>query len=190
MNEIALHIMDIMQNSITAQSREIKVSLRVTDDDELLRITVEDNGCGMDEETLKRAEDPFHTSRSTRMVGLGIPMFKEAALLTGGEFTLESQQGVGTKLTATFVNHSIDRQPLGDVGNIFFLTLLSYQDIAVVVELQSVRGTFVFESARYGGRLLSEDKAPMDVAFDAQTIINRQVEMIFKGILPEIGDVT
>lgn len=187
MKELSLHIMDVMQNSITAESSKIAVSVKTCDSDRLLTITVEDNGYGMDEETLKRATDPFHTSRTTRLVGLGLPMFKEAALLTGGDFVLESEKGKGTVLTAVFVNASIDRQPLGDLGNVFFLTMLSHQDLELSLVLSSSRGTFYFESKKFAAALERRGDSHMDAAFGAETFINEQAEMIFKDILPEMG---
>ncbi len=187
MKELALHIMDIMQNSITAESSIISVGVKAFDLDGLVTITVADNGCGMDEETLKRATDPFHTSRATRLVGLGLPMFKEAALQTGGDFKLESEQGVGTLLTASFVNDSVDRQPLGNLGNVFFLTMLSHQDLNLKLELSSYMGTFSFDSKLFSEGLLNRGSNQMDAAFRAETFINEQVDFLFKDTLPELG---
>lgn len=187
MKELALHIMDIMQNSITAESSRIAVSVKTCEDDRLLTIIVEDNGYGMDEETLKKATDPFHTSRTTRLVGLGLPMFKEAALMTGGDFVLESEKGKGTILTASFVNESIDRQPLGDLGNVFFLTMLSHQKLELSLVLSSSRGTFCFESKTFAGALERRGESHMDAAFCAETFINEQVGLIFQDVLPEMG---
>ncbi len=187
MKELALHIMDIMQNSITADSSVISVGIEVCDEDRMLKITVEDNGCGMDEETLKRATDPFHTSRATRMVGLGLPMFKEAALLTGGDFVLESEVGKGTLLTASFGNASIDRQPLGDLGNVFFLAMLSHESLELNLVLSSDRGTFSFCSRKFAEALKRQGGTAMDAAFRAETFINEQAKLIFKDALPEMG---
>lgn len=187
MKELALHIMDVMQNSITAESTRIAVSVKTCDNDRLLTITVEDNGYGMDEETLKKATDPFHTSRTTRLVGLGLPMFKEAALLAGGDFVLESEKGKGTVLTAVFVNESIDRQPMGNLGNVFFLTMLSHQDLELSLVLSSSRGTFYFESKKFTAALERCGNSHMDAAFSAETFINEQAELIFRDILPEMG---
>ena len=187
MKELALHIMDVMQNSITADSSEISVGIKTCQEDRRLIITVKDNGYGMDEETLKRATDPFHTSRTTRMVGLGLPMFKEAALLAGGDLALESQVGKGTLLTASFENEAIDRQPLGDLGNVFFLTMLSHGDLKLNLMLSSSRGTFYFDSRRFSEALERKGGSPMDAAFRAETFINEQVALIFKEILPEMG---
>lgn len=187
MKELALHIMDIMQNSITADSTMISVGVEVSSGDEMLTISVEDNGCGMDEETLKKATDPFHTSRTTRMIGLGIPMFKAAAVLTGGDFDLKSEVGRGTLLTASFVNASIDRQPLGDLGNVFFLTMLSHAELQLKLKISSDRGTFLFDSRGFSASVLRNGGSNMDVAFNAETFINEQIETIFKDVLPELG---
>lgn len=187
MKELALHIMDVMQNSITAESSEIAVSLTLSEDDSRLTIRVEDNGYGMDEETLRKATDPFHTSKAARMVGLGLPMLKEATHLTGGDFSLESEQGVGTVLTAEFINHSLDRQPLGDLGNVFFLTMLSHEALNLKLTLSSEKGTFFFESRRFASFIKRHGGSQMDAAFRAETFINEQVRMLFKEALPEMG---
>lgn len=187
MKELALHIMDIMQNSITADSTVISVGVEVSPGDEMLTISVEDNGCGMDEETLKKATDPFHTSRTTRMIGLGIPMFKEAAVLTGGDFDLKSEVGRGTLLTASFVNASIDRQPLGDLGNVFFLTMLSHVELQLKLKISCDKGTFLFDSRGFSALVHRQGGSPMDAAFNAETFINEQIETIFKDVLPELG---
>lgn len=187
MKELALHIMDVMQNSITADSSEISVSVKTCEEDRTLLVTVKDNGYGMDEDTLKKAVDPFHTSRTTRMVGLGLPMFREAAILAGGDFALDSEEGVGTVLTASFKTDSIDRQPLGDLGNVFFLTMLSHGDLHLKLVLSSSRGTFYFDSRNFSNALERQGGSSMDAAFRAETFINEQVNLIFKEILPELG---
>lgn len=187
MKELALHIMDIMQNSITAGSSKISVSIENCEFDKLLSITVEDDGCGMDPETLKKATDPFQTSRAARIVGLGLPMFKEAAILTGGDFMLESDLGEGTVVTAVFVNKAIDRQPIGNLGNVFFLTMLSHKDLELSLLLSSDGGSFHFCSTTFIEALEHRGKTHMDAAFHAETLINEQVKLIFKNSLPELG---
>ncbi|MBO4794451.1 MAG: sensor histidine kinase, partial [Clostridia bacterium] len=82
MKELSLNILDIVQNSLTAGASHIEIDLAETD--ETLRITVTDDGCGMDENTVRNVTDPFYTTRKTRSVGLGIPFFKLAAEQTGG----------------------------------------------------------------------------------------------------------
>lgn len=74
-----------------------------------------DNGCGMSEEQVARVKDPFFTTRTTRKVGLGVPLFRMSAESTGGSFNIESELGVGTKTTATYCTDHLDMLPLGDM---------------------------------------------------------------------------
>jgi signal transduction histidine kinase len=114
MLELSLNIMDIAQNSIRAEAKNI--SVRVEYGGDILSITVSDDGTGMDAETLKNVTDPFFTTRTTRAVGLGIPFFKMAAEMTGGEFHIDSVKGEGTTTAAKFIYSHIDRVPLGNLA--------------------------------------------------------------------------
>ena len=91
MKEIALHILDITQNSIKAGANEIRITLSESIPDDLLSLTIADNGKGMDAESCRRASDPWFTSRTTRKVGLGLPLLKMNAGLTGGGMTIDSE---------------------------------------------------------------------------------------------------
>ena len=113
MQEISLNILDIVQNSIRAGATLIEVSVCENIPEDVFSFVVKDNGCGMSEEMIKKVMDPFVTTRTTRKVGLGISLLKAAANLAGGDVTIESKEGVGTSLTATFSHKHIDRQPLG-----------------------------------------------------------------------------
>lgn len=187
MKEIALHIMDIMQNSVAADSSEISVGVRLLENDKWIQIIIADNGCGMDEETLKSVVDPFHTSRTTRKIGLGIPMMKEAAIMAEGDFSLESEKGKGTVMTVTFLNRSLDRQPLGDLGNLFFLMILSNGMIRLKLDVERGAKKLNFDSIAFAASLEGDDLTNMDVAFEAETYINEKVDFILKGALPETG---
>ena len=116
MTEISLNILDIAQNSIRAGSTLTEIIVKEIPSEDILSFSVKDNGCGMDKDLLKSVMDPFVTTRTTRKVGLGIPLLKSAAEQTGGNVTIESEVGVGTVLTATFSYSHIDRQPLGDIS--------------------------------------------------------------------------
>lgn len=132
MREISLHILDIVQNSISANASLIEVSIfENTEKDEFI-VKITDNGKGMSKELVKKVIDPFTTSRTTRNVGLGIPLFKTAAELTGGRFDIESVPGEGTVVTAVFVRSSIDRQPLGDIKGTMLGLFTSYESIEFV----------------------------------------------------------
>ena len=115
MFELALHILDLVQNAVAAGANLVRVTIALDTAADTLTITIEDDGCGMDEELLKRVESPFATTRTTRKVGLGIPMFKQCALMCGGTFEIRSTRGAGTVLTATFQASHVDLPPLGDL---------------------------------------------------------------------------
>jgi anti-sigma regulatory factor (Ser/Thr protein kinase) len=119
MLELALHILDIAENAIRAGAKTVFINITEDRLKSLLSIEIRDDGTGMDEATLKKAMDPFYTSKKVRRIGLGLPMLAEAAKRTGGSFTLESQEGVGTRVTVKFQLEHIDRQPLGDLTGAF-----------------------------------------------------------------------
>ena len=112
MRDLSLHVLDIVQNSVKAQAKLVEVGF-VIDDRDWLVFSVRDDGCGMTPEFLARVQDPFTTTRTTRKVGLGIPLLKENAEATGGRIDIRSQVGVGTLLTATFNLTHIDCPPMG-----------------------------------------------------------------------------
>ncbi len=114
MQELSMNILDLAQNSVKAQADFCEISLREREG--FLRLCICDNGHGMDEETQKKAVDPFYTTRTTRKVGLGLPFLKMAAEQTGGQFFLSSTPGQGTCVAATFVCGHIDLMPLGNMG--------------------------------------------------------------------------
>lgn len=122
MRELALNILDIVENSVKAEADNVLIS--IVAEDNLLTIVIEDDGKGMDKDFLERVTDPFTTTRTTRKVGMGIPLFKMAAEMAGGEFNITSEKGVGTKVKATFQRDHIDRVPLGNMADTM-VTLLN-----------------------------------------------------------------
>lgn len=117
MRELSLNILDIAQNSITANASLITVEVAENTVDHSLLIGIYDNGKGMSEEQVKSVIDPFFTTRTTRKVGMGIPLFKMAAEQTGGSLEIKSEIGVGTEIRAIFKTDSVDFTPLGDVAS-------------------------------------------------------------------------
>ena len=120
MRELSDNIMDIAQNSISAGAALTEVHVKVSHADNLITITFRDNGCGMSEELVKSVIEPFTTTRKTRKVGLGLPLLKQTAEMTGGALDIQSTVGVGTTVTATFGLEHIDRPPMGDVAGAWF----------------------------------------------------------------------
>lgn len=135
MKDLSLHILDIVQNSVVAGAKVIQIILEINTANDYIELTVKDNGKGMEQEFLKRVVDPFTTTRTTRKVGLGIPLLKQNAELTGGTFSIDSEPGVGTALKARFVRSHIDCLPLGDLGGTIALLLCSYPDIEFKVSV-------------------------------------------------------
>lgn len=129
MKEISLHILDIARNSVKAGATLIKIAVKESSAEDLFSVEIEDNGCGMSRELLQRVCDPFTTSRTTRKVGLGIPLFKTAAEMTGGSFEISSEEEEGTLVKARFIRSSIDRQPLGNIAETLLGLITSHEDI-------------------------------------------------------------
>ena len=115
MTEISLNVLDIAENSTRAGAGLVEIDVHADPEADRLVIRVADDGCGMTPEQVSQVTDPFFTTRKTRRIGLGVPFFKQAAELTGGSFSISSEVGRGTTVTAEFVLSSIDRAPLGDM---------------------------------------------------------------------------
>lgn len=115
MEDLSLHILDVVENSIAAGAHTVGISITEDTLNDLLTVEIVDDGAGIDEKTLKRVLDPFYTTRKTRKIGLGLPLLAQAAEETGGKVTVESEPGERTKVTATFGHSHIDRKPLGNI---------------------------------------------------------------------------
>ncbi|MBN1104411.1 MAG: ATP-binding protein [Deltaproteobacteria bacterium] len=116
MRELSLHILDIMENSVGAGATLIDLAVIEKSRENLLEIRIRDNGRGMSPEMLKEVADPFFTTRTTRRVGLGLSLFQEASRRCEGDFHIQSREGEGTEVTASFRRDHIDLAPMGDMG--------------------------------------------------------------------------
>jgi hypothetical protein len=131
MEDLALHILDITQNSIEAGATEIEIELQEDPAADRLVIEIRDNGPGMDREMLSRVTDPFFTTRKTRRVGMGLPLLSEAARAAGGRLEIESAPGLGSRVRAVFRYHHIDRAPVGDIETTLMVLLAGRPDLAI-----------------------------------------------------------
>lgn len=132
MKELSLNILDIAENSVKAKATLIGISLMETES--TLEILISDNGTGMDADTLRSVVDPFYTTRTTRKVGMGIPLFKFAAEQTGGHLEITSRhiddsENHGTEVKAVFYKNHIDFTPLGDVISSITTLIQGHPDI-------------------------------------------------------------
>ncbi|MFB3880603.1 MAG: ATP-binding protein [Armatimonadota bacterium] len=116
MKEISLHLLDLIENAVAAGARTVVIRIEEDREADRLRIAVRDDGRGMDTELARRATDPFATTRTTRKVGLGLPLLSAAAEQTGGSFSLWTRPGRGTRIAAEFGLSHIDRAPLGKLA--------------------------------------------------------------------------
>ena len=132
MRELSLNVLDIVQNSITAKASLIEIELIEDINDDILKINIFDNGKGMTDEQIKSVTDPFYTTRTTRKIGLGIPLFKMAAEMSGGSFKIESTVGSGTKIYTSYIHSSIDRMPVGNINETVSMLIRMNPDIDFV----------------------------------------------------------
>ncbi len=185
MKDISLHLLDIVQNSLTADAKKVTISLKVIDNN-WIEITVMDNGKGMDKETLDKAVDPFSTSRKTRKVGLGIPLFKASSQRSGGEFFINSVKGKGTDIKASYSISSIDRPPLGDIGETIACLILMAPLVELEVDLVKDEEIFKLNTIDLKERLGEVPLDNSEVITWIKEYINENVNKMFGGVLNEI----
>lgn len=147
MKTLAEHLLDIAQNSIRAKATVIEIIVDENKKNDLWTLTINDNGCGMDEEMIKRATDPFFTSRATRKVGLGLALLQQNAKAAGGNLKLKSEPGKGTVLKAEFQLSNIDRPPLGNMAETLYLLFLGFKTGELSYEHKCEKGTFSVRSS-------------------------------------------
>ncbi len=129
MKELSLNILDITENSVKAGATLTEIS--IIEKGDTLTLIIKDDGCGMSDETLKTVENPFYTTRTTRKVGLGIPLLKMAAEQTGGNVKIVSSTATdshGTTVTALFYKNHLDFTPLGDVKETLLTLIQGHPD--------------------------------------------------------------
>ena len=144
---MSMHVLDIVQNSIKAGATLVTVAFTV-DENRVLTFSVRDDGCGMAPEFLARVTDPVTTTRTTRRVGLGIPMLKQSAEMAGGTFGIESEVGKGTCIHASFDLTNIDCIPMGDICD----------SLITLIVLNPETPDFVFQASAPGREALFDTR--------------------------------
>ncbi len=183
MRDLSLHILDLMQNSIRAQAKVVSLSVLLGEDG-VLSVVIEDDGTGMSEDLLSRVTSPFATTRTTRKVGLGIPMMAENCRLAGGDLTIESTPGVGTKLTATLDTASIDCLPLGDLpGTVTTLVTMNPDKPEFTLHCRSPKGEMQFDTREIREALQGVPLNEPEVAAWMQESLREEIEPIFGGVI-------
>ena len=181
MNEISLHILDILQNSIRAGASLIIVIVHFDQASGRLSVSIEDNGCGMDEEYVLKVTDPFVTERTTRRVGLGIPLFKAGAEGCGGSFEIKSQKGKGTLISAVFMTGNIDCPPLGNMTDTMVSQVISHQDIDFIYKFITDAGQMNFDTREIKGALEGVPLDTPEIISWMRQSINEEINKIGGG---------
>jgi signal transduction histidine kinase len=146
MEDLSLHILDIAENSIAAEAGKVEIIIAEDREKDLLTIEIKDDGKGMDQETLKKAIDPFYTTRKTRRVGLGLSFLSQAAEESGGNMELQSIPNGGTTIRATFRLSHPDCKPMGDISQTIKMLVISHPEINFVYEHHKDNSIYRFDS--------------------------------------------
>ena len=146
MEDLSLHILDVVENSIEANATIIKIKIIEKESIDLLTIEIKDNGRGMDEETISKVLDPFYTTRTTRRVGMGLSLLAQSAKESKGNFEIKSKPGIGTELKADFQYSHIDRKPIGNMNSTIVTLITTHPEINFIYEYQDEENKYILDS--------------------------------------------
>jgi anti-sigma regulatory factor (Ser/Thr protein kinase) len=147
MRELSLHLLDIAENGVSAGAQNVTITIVEDLRTDRLQLAVEDDGRGMDETMVEQVTNPFITTRTTRKVGLGIPLLKLAAEMCDGSLKVESTPNVGTTVNVDFQRSHIDRMPLGDLPGTMLSLLIGWPQVHWVLRYRVDEEEFVFDDA-------------------------------------------
>lgn len=144
-----MHILDVVQNSLSAGATLITVRIDESPHENRLKIEITDNGSGIEADRLERVTDPFYTTRSSRKVGLGLSLFQAAAERSGSGFTVTSRKGQGTIVTAVFRYDDIDRAPLGNMADTILALVLGNPEVDFYYIHHFETANFTFDTREF-----------------------------------------
>ncbi len=147
MEDLSLHVLDLAENGVRAGGHRIEILVAVDPGRDRLVVDIRDDGKGMTAEEIREAHDPFYTTKTERRVGLGLPLFGQAASEAGGGMTVESEVGVGTRVRGVFQLKHIDRKPLGDLARSLTVLLAGNPGVDVLFTCRGPGGETSFDSA-------------------------------------------
>jgi len=154
MEDLSLHILDIVENSVAAQASAIEIRLSEDKKKDVLSVEVIDNGIGMDEETQRRALNPFFTTKKVRRFGLGLSLLSESAKAANGHLSIRSKKGKGTRIKADFQYSHIDRKPLGNIGQTIITLVIGNPDIDIIYIHKKDGHKYVFDTRKIRSQLV------------------------------------
>ena len=153
----------------------------------MLVLEILDNGKGMDEEFVREVTDPFKTSRTTRNVGLGIPLLLQSANMAGGELDIKSEPGKGTALVARFNIDHIDRIPLGDIPETIKMLIMANPHISWTIRFSSPNDSFLLDTDEIKRYLDGVSIADINVLEWIQNTIADGIKLVYGGVLDEVN---
>lgn len=183
MEELALNILDVACNSITAGASLITVDIAVDSAADSIRVTIEDNGKGMSADFVRKVTDPFATTRTTRKVGMGIPLFKMAAEMAGGSFKIESTPNVGTTTSATFQLSHMDRMPMGDVAGTVVVLIGMAGDADIRLRYAVDGREYVFDTREVREMLNGIDITENEITVYLKEMIEENIASMNGGLI-------
>ncbi|HNZ82537.1 MAG: ATP-binding protein [Sedimentibacter sp.] len=178
MKELSMHILDITMNSIKAEASLVEIKIEDSKKNNNLTIAISDNGNGMSEEVINKVTNPFYTSRTTRKVGLGIPMLKEACERCSGYLKIESKVGLGTTVFCSFERDNIDRAPLGNMGETIMTIINSADNIELLYNHKTDSGEFTFDTREVKEMLDDIDINDISILLWIKEYINENVNIV------------
>jgi hypothetical protein len=178
MKEISMHILDIVMNSVKAKATLIEINIEDSIKYNRLKIAIKDNGIGMSSEMTKHATDPFFTTRTTRKVGLGIPMLKEACERCNGSFHINSEIGEGTLIECHFERNNIDRSPLGNMGDTIMTIINSLEKCELLYKHKTDEDTFILNTAEIKELLNGSNIKDNEVMLWIKEYVNENIRSI------------
>ncbi|MFZ6007075.1 MAG: ATP-binding protein [Nitrospirota bacterium] len=179
MEDLSLHMLDIAENSIDAGASRVEIKIIISGADDRLMLKISDNGKGMDEDMIRMVKDPFFTTKTVRQkkFGLGIPLLAQAAEECNGKFSIESEVGKGTVITAEFQHSHIDIKPLGDIGSTMTVLIGGHPEIDFLLSYEKDGFSYKLNTAELKREL---NDVPINLP-DVLKLIREDINSALKG---------
>lgn len=180
MKELSMHILDIVMNSVKAKAKLIEIIIDENVENNFIKIIIKDDGCGMSKETLEKVTDPFYTTRTTRSVGLGLSLLKEACERCNGYLKINSDIGVGTVVESYFERNNIDRSPLGNMGDTIMTIVNSLHDCELIYNHVVNKNIFNFNTIQIKEILQETDINENSILLWIKEYINENIKELYQ----------
>ncbi len=179
MPELSMHMMDLIENSVSAGARSIDIFILEDTAKNELVITIVDDGKGMDEETLKKAVEPLYSTKKGKGWGLGLPLFKQTTEHCDGTFIIRSAPGRFTEVCATMRLDHIDRPPLGNITDTLISIMVGHPSLDLYCVIKYNEQKYEFDT-----RLVKEalDGLEAEVYLGSPEILQLLGDDITQGI--------